>query len=91
MINSKPKTFGNVYRPPVGDNRDSNVESSIQKFQPVVDRITRDSSPVVILGDADKDLGERIFSLLGVQISVCIVDHGRLYGSYTLSRLYCLL
>ena len=52
----KPITIGNIYRPPFDNNSNSNVENFIQQFNPVIDKISRNNSHAIILGDYDIDL-----------------------------------
>ena len=52
----KPITIGNIYRPPFHNNNNSNVENFIQQFNPVIDKISRNNSQAMILGDYNIDL-----------------------------------
>ena len=52
----KPITIGNIYRPPFDNNSNSNVENCIQQFNPVIDKISRNNSHAIILGDYNIDL-----------------------------------
>ena len=56
---TKPLTIGNIYRPPFDNNSNSNVENFIQQFNPVIDKISRNNSDAIILGDYNIDLLER--------------------------------
>ena len=52
----KPITIWNIYRPPFDNNSNSNVENFIQQFNPVIDKISRNNSHAIILGDYNIDL-----------------------------------
>lgn len=53
---SKPITIGNIYRPPPKNNSNEIIESFINQFTPVIDKISKSNASVTVVGDFNIDL-----------------------------------
>ena len=53
---SKPVIVGNIYKPPRDNNNNNNIELFMSQYSPVITRISKLKSDIIILGDTNIDL-----------------------------------